>query len=94
MIVETVKKNLKTTVTITSVVAVLGFYTALTQILDQRYALAEDAIQTQQMMTVYMRQEMEDKIFIIELKEQRNEATDVDMAMKERYKRRLAEIGH
>ena len=89
MILKAVKENIKTTVTISSVVAVLGFYAALTQVLDQRYALAEEAQQIQQTINVYMEKELEDKIFLLQLKVENETASDVDKAMKKHYESRL-----
>jgi len=90
-VAQTVKHNAKTSIGITSVVAMLGFYTALTQVLDLRYALAEEARQVQQTMNEYIKQELLDKILIIDLKEQDDQATKVDKAMRKQYKLRLQE---
>jgi len=90
--IKAIKENIKTTITISSVVAVFGFYTALTQVLDQRYALAEEAQQIQQTIDVYMEKELEDKIFLLQLKVENKTASDVDKAMKKRYESRLEDL--
>ena len=90
-VAQTVKHNVKTSIGITTVVAMLGLYTALTQVLDLRYALAEEARQVQRTMNEYIKQELLDKILIIDLKEQDDQATKVDKAMRKQYKLRLQE---
>ena len=44
------------------------------------------------MITDYIKKELEDKIFMVEMLEQRDKATDVDIAMKQRYLRQLEEM--
>jgi len=85
---ELIKKNAGTSISIASVVAALGFYATLTKVLDQRYCLAGDAQQTQNMMVDYMEKEYEDKIFMLNLKGEAN-LTDQDKALRKRYQDRL-----
>lgn len=89
---EIVKNNVGKTISIASVVAVVGLYSALTKVLDDRYCLASEAQQTQQTMVNWMEQDLEDKIFMIEMKESKGVATDEDRAMKQRYIRRLEKL--
>ena len=93
-ITQTVKENAGKSISIAAVVGTLGLYTGLTQVLDQRYALAEDARQIQQSIQVYRITELEDKILMIELLEKEGKASPVDLAMKERYIRRLEDLRH
>ena len=90
--VDFIKKNAGTSISVASIVAVLGAYTLLLQHLDLRYCLAGDAQQTQNMMINYMEKEMEDRIFIIDLKIQKGTVTQEELALKARYQDRLAEI--
>ena len=88
-LINLAKANLGKGITIASIIAAFGLYTAATQLLDQRYCLASDAKQTQQTIDTYIKADLENKIFIIEMLEQRNQATDIDIAMKKRYLRQL-----
>jgi hypothetical protein len=89
---KTVSNNAGKTITIASVVAVFGFYTALTQVLDQRYALAEDVSKNHQKVQTYMKQELDDKILIIDMKKAGNSEEQIEEALRERYLRRLEDI--
>ena len=86
-----IKKNATTSISVASIVAVLGLYTALTKILDDRYCLAGEAQQTQNMLVNYMEKELEDKIFMIDLKGEQN-WTEQDRALRKRYIDRLNAI--
>lgn len=87
----TIKQNAIKSVSIASAVAMLGLYTAVITVLDERYALAEDARDIQQEVQQIRKDDLEDKLLVIEMKEARGDATDIDKALKERYIRRLHE---
>ena len=89
---QKIKDNVKTTVSISAVAAALTLYTGVTQLLDQRYASAGNVEQVQQTIDSHLKNDLEDKVFIITMKEQEGTATNVDKAMKERYLRRLQEM--
>lgn len=86
--VETIKANAGKSISIASLVAVLGLYPTVTKLLDQRYCLASDAEKTQQTLDTWMEKDLEDKIFIIDLKGESN-LTDQDRALRKRYEDRL-----
>ena len=90
--VDYVKKNAGKTISIATVITVMTGYTLFLQHLDARYCLAEAAQQTQTMMLDYMKRELEDKIFLLELKIEKQTATEEDKAMRHRYLRRLKEL--
>ena len=87
-----VKKNAGTSLSVATIISVIGGYTLLLQHLDARYCLAGDAQQTKQLMVGYMERELQDKIFLIDLKIQKGTATEEDRAMKDRYKDALNEV--
>ena len=89
---KTVSNNAGKTITIASVVAVFGFYTALTQVLDQRYALAQDVNKNQQRIETYMKNDLDDKILIIDMKKGGSTEEQIEEALKQRYLRRLKEL--
>jgi len=86
-----IKKNAGTSISVASIVAVMGGYSLLLQHLDSRYCLAGEAQQTQQMLVSYMEKELEDRIFMIDLKGEEN-WTEEDRALRKRYVDRLNEI--
>lgn len=85
---ELIKNHAGKSISIASIIAVLGLYSALTKVLDERYCLASEAQQTQQTMMSWMEQDLSDKIFIINLKGESN-LTDQDKALRKRYQDRL-----
>ena len=86
-----IKKNAGTSLSVASIVAVFGGYSLLLQHLDSRYCLAGEAQQTQNMLVDYMEKELEDRIFMIDLKGEEN-LTSEDKALRKRYVDRLMEI--
>lgn len=72
---------------ISAIVVILGGGWEVAMAVDSRYLKVEDYRQNEQL-------KLEDDIFKLELKVEDSNATNVDKAMLERYKRRLGQDTH
>ena len=87
--IDVIKKNVKTSISIASVTSLIAFGGAMMQIADYRYALASDARQVQSTINSHMEQELEDSIMIINMKQNGATQAQIDAALKSKYEARL-----
>ena len=87
--IEKLKANPKASVSIAGLVTLVGLYGGLTTIGDDRYLLAAEGMQTQQMIQQHIEYDYEDQIFVLSIKKTNGTATAVDLAILDRLEKRL-----
>ena len=83
------KNNTKSTISIITIGTVLGGFFGVEQYFDTRYLFASDGEHIQQSINLHQIYELEDKIFIINLKQQGLDEAAIEQALKARYEEQL-----
>ena len=91
-IISFLKDNVKKSVSFGAIAGILMVGTGVVEWMNTRYLLADEGKKINYNLLKHEASELDSKIFVIDLLENRGQATDVDLAMKEKYQRRLDEL--
>ena len=86
------KDNVKKTISFGAIAGILVVGTGVIEWMDAHYLLADEGKKINYNLLKHEASELDNKIFVIDLLENRGQATDVDLAMREKYQRRLEEL--